>query len=960
MVPSTRLHDGAVCQESYNFLEGEDITQFSHFFNTHTSDTQNTNSSTHYVNAIKYMPSLVEEFHKERNRKECKDKYVNVDEVSMNNLDDIVCNVEEAMNRPMYSPCSVNAVMLPAKIGVNAMVDSCSTISIIDMKVLDKVNSKARRQGRKVIDVNKKGHQGPLIGVGKNKVTVLGTCEFQIQIGPLTFPVNAVVMDNAPTDVLIGLPEMDHWGLVPDATQSMLHFHNFPNDSVKMKCKNVHAYPLRAVVSSTTMIPARSQKIVKIQPIGLTDDMYKDDCVISALPIDECCHVHKVLVPNTLINIRAPQVIVTNHTNDDVTLSSGLGLVKLEVSTDRTLCVNQTIACNPLYDESYHSKELHEERDELDQLVEQIPPQEKEKKDSKVINYSSVDGLDLSIAKSHLGEKEFQELVKFVERNKELWRNKVGLGNATFLDSAVRHDIDVGDSQPIAQRPYVMGFNQKQITDEHTQKMLEQEVIEPSRSPWASPVVLAPKPNGGVRFCIDFRKLNAVTKKDVYPLPRMTDLLDAMQGAQFFSTLDLLSGYWQIPLSERAKEKTAFITSTGLYQWKVMPFGLCNAPASFQRMMDVILAGLKWNCSLVYLDDVIVFSKTFHEHLRDLQKVFDRLHESDLILSPSKCTLCSKRVKYLGHIVSSEGIECDPKKVESIRDFPQPTNSTEARSFVGLAGYYRRFIYQFSARITPILELTKDKVPFVWTEECEKSFKDIKTAMQKAPILRHPNFKKPFILDTDACKHGLGAVLMQVDDEGREYVIAYASKKLTEGESKWSTTEHEAFAIVWAVDCFRPYLLGSEFLVRTDHKSLTWLNQSKNSRLIRWALRLEEFKFDITHRSGKKHQHADALSRAPVGESSVDVHVDGLPEEERMNGPETRVYWTIHGSNHLRSCRKVCRKNVVAVCKDIHRDSWLTNSLDSDKEDQEPYVDLGSSESEEEEPYEAWVELSED
>lgn len=907
------------------------------------------------------MPSLVEDF------RLSKDKCISKKDVNELAYDDIVNEVNkvhDAINRPIFTPCTVNANILPANTSVTVMIDSGSSISIIDNKVLQMLNNKARRQGREEIEVNRKGYDGALCGVGENRVDVKGTCCFYMKMGPITFPIDAVVIDKAPTEVLLGVPEMYLWGLVPDVTKCRLYFSELPNESIKMSCKNFHSYPLRAVVSNATKIPARSQKIVRIQPIGLPDKSILSNHVVTAVLIDECRNVYRILVPNTFINMNAPQVIVTNPTNEDILLSSGLGIVKLEVSDANTIKIDKSFACNPLYDVSLATKnssnEWKKDESELEQLIEQVPPKEKVKIDTSVVNYSSVEGLDLSVAKSHLSVEEFKRLIEFVEKNKQLWRDRNGLGNAKFLDKSVFHDIDVGDHMPIAQKPYMMGYNQKVITDEHTSKMLAQEVIEPSRSPWASPVVLAPKPNGGVRFCIDFRKLNAVTKKDVYPLPRMSDLLDAMQGAQYFSTLDLLSGYWQIPLTESAKEKTAFITSTGLYQWKVMPFGLCNAPASFQRMMDVILAGLKWNCSLVYLDDVIVFSRTFEDHLNDLQKVFDRLHESDLILSPSKCTLCSRRVKYLGHIVSNEGISCDPKKIESIKSFPQPTTVTEVRSFIGLAGYYRRFIHHFAARVSPIIELTKDKVPFVWTDACEKSFQDIKKAMQEAPILRHPDFKRPFIVDTDACKEGLGAILMQVDDEGREYVIAYASKKLNEGEKKWNTTEHEAFAIVWAVDIFRPYLLGSPFVVRTDHKSLQWLNQSKNSRLIRWALRLEEFQFIITHRSGKQNSHADALSRSPVGQAEEKNYVDGLPEEDRMNDPIARANVLISDSNHLTVCRKSCRKDLVSMCRKIDKCDWISNSLDT-CDDYEPRVDIpDSSDSELDDLHDTWVEMSDD
>lgn len=894
--------------------------------------------------------------------------------LSTNEIAYEVNKIRVAVNRPIFSPCTVSATILPANTNFYVMIDSGSSISLIDSKAIIDLNKKSRRQGRGEIEICETQNKGSITACGQNKVEIIGACRFVMKIGPLTFPVEAAVIHNAPTKVLIGVPEMAQWGLVPDTTNRQLHFLTFPKDSVNMRCANHHPYQLRATVSNTITVPARNQCVIPIKPIGLPTNSLTSNHTITAAPIDEIRSRYKVLIPHTLINPKAPLIIVTNPSYEDITLPSGLGIVKLEVSgpdTCEPLVVNNTLACNPLYDPfvSFSTSKSEEQEDDNSELVEQISPAEKiaKEKMSSTTNYSSVDGLDLSIAKSHLTEKQFVSLVELVEKNKDLWKDRKGLGNATMLERSLFHHIDVGDNLPIAQRPYHMAPAQRAIADEHVNKMLEKEVIELSRSPWASPIVLAPKPNGGVRFCIDFRKLNGVTKKDVYPLPRTSDLLDALQGAQYFSTLDLLSGYWQIPLAESAKEKTAFITNTGLYQWKVMPFGLCNAPASFQRMMDVVLAGLKWNCALVYLDDVIVFSKSFEDHLRDLQQVFDRIHESNLILSPIKCTLCSRKVKYLGHIVTNEGVSCDPKKIESIKNFPQPTCVTEVRSFIGLASYYRRFIPHFSARVAPIIELTKDSVPFIWTDKCQKSFDDIKKAMQEAPVLRHPDFTRPFVVDTDACGYGLGAILMQIDDEGKEYVVSYASKKLTAAEQKWTTTEHEALAIVWAIDIFRPYLLGSHFIVRSDHSSLQWLYKAKNGRLARWALQLQEYDFVIKHRAGKKHLHVDALSRYPVGKEESRKCIDGLPEFDRMNDPIARADTSSHNSDaisensHWISCLKQNKKRLKQELYEIRKDEWLTNAMEDDKEE-EPYVSVPysrDSESELDELDEAWVELSE-
>ena len=269
--------------------------------------------------------------------------------------------------------------------------------------------------------------------------------------------------------------------------------------------------------------------------------------------------------------------------------------------------------------------------------------------------------------------------------------------------------------------------------------MIEDDIIEPSKSPWASPVVLISKKDGTVRFCIDFRKLNQLTTKDVYPLPRIDDSLAALSVGKFFSTLDLTSGYHQIPMDPTSKDKTAFITSGGLYQCKVMPFGLTNSPATFQRFMDAVLAGYIWKFLLVYMDDICVFSSNFDDHINDLKLVFDRLRESRLKLKPSKCLFCQTQIKFLGHVVTDKGILPDPDKVKAINNIPLPINVTKLQSFLGLVGYYRKFILNFANISALLYNLTRMDVEFEWTDNHTKAVETLKLHLNSNPILAHPN-----------------------------------------------------------------------------------------------------------------------------------------------------------------------------------------------------------------------------
>lgn len=406
------------------------------------------------------------------------------------------------------------------------------------------------------------------------------------------------------------------------------------------------------------------------------------------------------------------------------------------------------------------------------------------------------------------------------------------------------------------------GEIEKQVED-----MLSRGIITPSSSPWSSPVVLVDKKDGTKRFCVDYRELNKHTIKDSFPLPRIDESIDYLAGAKYFCTLDLAAGYWQVPLDDEAKQKSAFVVPGGLFEFQVMPFGLCNAPSTFQRLMETVLAGLQWKIALIYLDDVIVFGSSVEEVVDRLQVIFTRLREAKLKLKPKKCHLFQREVLYLGHIVSERGVSTDPAKVEVVATWPTPTNVTEVRSFLGLASYYRRFIYKFSDVARPLTALTKKENPFIWTDKCETAFQTLKEKLTTAPILAYPRMGVGFILDTDASQFAIGAVLAQ-KNEGKEEVTAYGSKTLSPAEQNYCVTRRELLAVVYFLKYFRPYLYGQDVTVRTDHGALTWLLKFKNpeGQLARWLEVISQYKLTIIHRAGRAHSNADGLSRRPCSQ----------------------------------------------------------------------------------------------
>ena len=430
----------------------------------------------------------------------------------------------------------------------------------------------------------------------------------------------------------------------------------------------------------------------------------------------------------------------------------------------------------------------------------------------------------------------------------------------------VEHTIDT-ESKPIRQAAYRIPHAYREGVLKELEEMKESGIIEPSCSEWASPIGVARKKDGSIRLCVDYRKLNAATPMDAYPMPRVDELLDKVGRATFISTLDLARGYWQVPVAKKDRAKTAFITPDGLYQFRVMPFGLNGAPATFQRMMDNVIRGLE-SFTADYIDDIAIFSDSWDEHLGHIREVLLRLQKSNLTAKPKKCQFGMCECIFLGYMVGRGNVRPDPEKVKAVKEYPVPVTKKQVRGFLGLTGYYRRFIENYASVAIPLTDMTRKSMPdrVDWTPESEAAFKLLKQALCQSPVLGNPDFDKQFTLQTDASDRGVGAVLSQEGEDGKERPVAYFSRKLLPREVRYSTVEKECLAIKLGVEAFRVYLLGREFVVQTDHRSLVWLDKlkDKNARLARWSLILQQYSFTVTHRAGSANGNADALSRASL------------------------------------------------------------------------------------------------
>jgi transposase InsO family protein len=432
----------------------------------------------------------------------------------------------------------------------------------------------------------------------------------------------------------------------------------------------------------------------------------------------------------------------------------------------------------------------------------------------------------------------------------------------TFTD--IEHGIDTSDARPVKERMRrtPAGFSTEE--EGHLKKMLEAGVIRESASEWASCPVLIRKRDGSVRWCIDYRALNNVTVKDVFPLPLVDDCLDTLAGSLWFSKLDANSAYWQIKIKEEDCKKTAFLTKYGLYEHVRMGFGLCNAPATFARVMNLVLRGLHWKILLAFLDDILILGASFEDHLINLVEALKRLQQYGLKLKPRKCVFFQQEVEFLGRMVSQNNLAMKLEDSKAVREWPTPQNSKDVERFMGLANYHRGFVKEFSKLADPLYTVI-GKNKFKWDDAQQIAFSAIKEALTKPPILALPNLEDHFILDTDASDVAIGAELIQCQNN-EERVVAYGSYALTHEQRRYCVTRRELLAVVRFTRQWRHYLLGRPFVLRTDHSSLTWLLRFKapQGQLARWIEELSQYNMIVKHRAGVKHGNADALSRRRV------------------------------------------------------------------------------------------------
>ncbi len=465
---------------------------------------------------------------------------------------------------------------------------------------------------------------------------------------------------------------------------------------------------------------------------------------------------------------------------------------------------------------------------------------------------------DLPRLLCHMTEDQRTELVTLILSFPQLF------GDVPKQTHVLYHDIEVHNDTSVKQHPYHVNTFKRDVMKQEVEYLLREGFAKPSVSPWSSPGILVPKADGTVRFCTYFRKVNSLIVPDCFPLPRIDECIDNVGAAKFVSKLDMLKGYWQVSLTPRASDISAFVTPDSFLQYNVMAFGLRNAPATFQRLVNTVLAGVP-NCS-AYLDDLVIYTSTWPEHLSVLTTVFQRLADASLTLNLAKCEFGKATVTYLGKQVGKGQVRPIEAKVSAIKDFPVPNTRRQLRRFLGMAGYYRSFCKNFSSVAKPLTDLLSPSRQFVWSVESQSAFEAIKQLLCSSPLLSAPNFSLHFKLEVDASAVGAGAVLLQEYKEGIDHPICFFSKKFNKHQCNYSMIEKEALALLLALQHFEVYIGCTSYpvVVYTDHNPLTFLCRmyNQNQSLIRWALVVQNYNIEIRHKKGVNNVVADALSKA--------------------------------------------------------------------------------------------------
>lgn len=695
-----------------------------------------------------------------------------------------------------------------------------------------------------------------------NRLDVMGHCEMEVQLGTFVTRATFMVCHNLAAPVILGCDYCDRFVEAIRPRQREVELTNGTTIPIVRKALT-HDSVTATLSSVSTGAQEKQWRISSSGQIQLVGERQTWVPVTFTKPTQEARRVNTFMVKphprlfenrrcstaNGIIDVQGGTsflLLVANWQKNPVTLQKGDLVALAQLPPESMADTSHTTAdVLGLIDTNARDDQLAQPPSHSSPETPIDPPPQ------------CPHGIDLPHVPPEYGSR----VRKMLQDHSGMWNGQLG------AIRGVQHHIDLNKgARPFRSAPYRAGPTQRKLEEAEVKKQLDQGVIEPASSEWGSPILFVPKKDGKLRFCVDYRKLNALTKRDSYPIPRIDECLDSLGDASYFSSLDANSGYWQLKIAEADREKTAFVCHAGTFQYRRMPFGLTNAPATFQRALDVILSAFTWKTCIVYLDDVVIFSKDIEAHIRDVDKILTIMESAGLTLNIAKCHFFTKDLMYLGHKIRPGSLTVDPVTIKALREASPPINQSELRSFLGLANVYRRFIPAFAGIATPLYELLRKTAPVqldAFGKPEKDAFDKLRLALTSAPILTLPRPGRPYRLETDASNYQLGCTLLQEGEDSLWHPVGYWSRKLIAAERHYSTTEKECLAVVWAVRTLRPYLAFDHFTVVTDHASLRWLMTltDPGGRLMRWRLRLAEYDFDVVYRRGADHHAADTMSR---------------------------------------------------------------------------------------------------
>ena len=653
-----------------------------------------------------------------------------------------------------------------------------------------------------------------------NKLNVLGKLEVEFMIKNLKLRTQILVSDDI-HDFMLGYDFLSAQKAVWDFEQNSL---TIKGVTIPLETREKRATCCRIYAVEDTQIPPNTEMNVPVKLVHHSVRSLKTDWLVTPKALANNVYMARVLLPDE---------------------SDRAAIRVLNISDKPFVLNSKNLVGNAI------AAETVEDKTAINSFCNTVA-------DKVVTDYSFLQPVFGSLP-DDLDPRERSNIIDFLKDYQDIFsRHEYDLGRTDLLT----HHIDTGDAKPFRQPLRRHPQKYLEVIDEATDKMLGGDIIEPACSPWASNVVVVSKQDKTPRITLDYRQLNTVSRKDSYPLPNTAECLDAFRGAAYFSALDLRSSFYQVPLADEDRDKTAFITRRGQFRFKCLPMGLCNSPGTFQRLMDLVLRGLTWSSVLVYIDDIVVFANSPSELRKRLEEVFVRLRKANLKLKPSKVKLFQKEITFLGHKISAQGVAMDESKIAEIVNWPAPRNLLQVKQFLGMAGYYRRYVKDYAKHSSPLNELNRKEEPFVWTDKRQSAFNYLKNCLVTAPILAMSRDEGKFVLDVDASDYAVGVVLQQEQDDLLR-VIGYSSRSFNKHEKNYCITRKELAAIIFGLQQYRQYLLGRNFVIRSDHAALTYLLTTKNpiGQQARWMDFMSEFTFEIVHRAGVSHGNADSLSR---------------------------------------------------------------------------------------------------